>query len=287
MASATIATNGERTLRGGNFYGAIAGRVEQHDAIFTDLQHTEPRKLPSHAHEMPFFWLMLGGDYAERYGRQMVQARPFTFAFRPAGVPHQDEIGPRGVRLFGIEVGPGWRKSLQADSGSLEVAQDSDGGELLWLGLKVYRATRGPVEAHDLVLESLLAELLGAVAHPRQAAGKAAPPWLGRVIEKLRAECCQRVTLDDLAREAGVHPVHLSRVFRRCTGRGIGEHVHQLRIRAACEQMLEPGKPLAEISLETGFADQSHFTRAFRRVAGISPGAFRTALSPHPPRAPG
>jgi AraC family transcriptional regulator len=279
MGKAEAETGGERTLRGGSFYGAIARRLEQHGAIFTDLRHTEPRKLPAHAHELPFFWLLLGGDYAERYGRQVAQAQPFTMAFRPAGVPHQDEIGPRGVRLFGIEVGPGWSKRLQADSGSLEAAQDSEGGELLWLGLKVYRATRGPVEEHDLVLESLLAELLGAVAHPRRAAGKGAPPWLARVVENLRAECCRRLTLDGLAREAGVHPVHLSRVFRRCTGRGIGEYVHRLRIRAACEQMLEPEKPLAEIALEAGFADQSHFTRAFRCVTGMSPGAFRAGIS--------
>jgi AraC family transcriptional regulator len=278
MARAETQSSGEQTLGGGRFYGAIARRLEQHDAIFTDLHHSAPRKLPSHAHEMPFFWLMLGGDYAELYGREVVQARPFTFAFRPAGVPHQDEIGPRGVRLFGIEVGAGWRGSLQADSGSLGVARDDEGGELLWLGLKIYRATRGAVEAHDLVLESLLAELLGAVAHPRQATGKTAPPWLGRVMEKLRAECCQRLRLEELAREAGVHPVHLSRVFRKCTGRGIGEYVHRLRVRAACEQMLEAERPLAEISLAAGFADQSHFTRAFRRVTGTTPGAFRTRL---------
>jgi len=74
--------------------------------------------------------------------------------------------------------------------------------------------------------------------------------------------------------------VHLSRIFRRCNGEGIGEYVHRLRIRSACEQMLTPRKSLAEISLETGFADQSHFTRVFRRITGMSPGAFRKLVTP-------
>jgi len=63
-------------------------------------------------------------------------------------------------------------------------------------------------------------------------------------------------------------------------GEGIGEYVHRMRVRAACEQMLAPQRSLAEISLATGFADQSHFTRVFRRVTGMSPGAFRKLVTP-------
>jgi len=79
--------------------------------------------------------------------------------------------------------------------------------------------------------------------------------------------------------------VHLSRVFRKCVGEGIGEYVHRLRVRAACEQILEPEISIAEVSLALGFADQSHFTRAFRRVTGMTPAAFRSSLmSPLPGR---
>ena len=101
------------------------------------------------------------------------------------------------------------------------------------------------------------------------------PAMAGPRVDDVKSQFCDRLTLEELAREAGVHPVHLSRVFRKCEGEGIGEYVHRLRIRAACEQMFAPQKSLAEIGLETGFADQSHFTRAFRRITGMSPGAFR------------
>jgi AraC-like DNA-binding protein len=72
--------------------------------------------------------------------------------------------------------------------------------------------------------------------------------------------------------------VHLSRVFRKCTGEGIGEYVHRLRIRAACEQILQPEISIAEVSLALGFSDQSHFTRAFRRVTGMTPAVFRLQM---------
>ena len=130
-------------------------------------------------------------------------------------------------------------------------------------------------------MESLLSELLRLVAcQPERCT--VAPFWLRRIREKLNVEFCQRITMDDLAREAGVHPVHLSRVFRRFIGKGIGEYVHRLRIREACELMFDPEQSLADISCETGFADQSHFTRTFHSITGSSPGAFRALLNRQP-----
>lgn len=270
---------GQHALGAGTFYGAVQNRREQCGAIFTDLRHTSPRKLPSHSHELPFFALLMEGLYAERYGRQDRQFRPFTVHFRPAGVPHQDEVGPPGVRFFEIEIRPAWRNRLQDCSAALDVARDDcGGGELLWLSMKLFRELQAG-EADDLSVESLLAELMAAAARMPQEGKLKRPVWLCRVIERLAAEFSERLTLDELSREAGVHPVHLSRVFRKYVGEGIGEHVHRLRVRAACEQMRVPEMTIAEISLATGFADQSHFTRAFRRVVGTTPMAFRSQLS--------
>ena len=281
MARSAQSSGSEQRMTGGSFYGGIASRQVVDGAIFTELHHAQARKLPAHSHELPFFCLFFGGDYGEKYGRRDLQFRPFTFAFRPAGVPHQDEVGPRGARMFGIEINRDVQQSLQSASGNLSVAYDFEGGELLWLGLKLYSETRALLGAHDLQVESLVSELVGRVACKPERCS-AAPFWLRRIREKLNAEFRERITMDDLAREAGVHPVHLSRVFRRITGKGIGEYVHRLRIREACERMLDPEYSLADISCETGFADQSHFTRTFHAITGTSPGAFRARIGQHP-----
>ena len=288
MANTDSETGCEQALRAGSFYGAVEAKHEQCGAIFTNLRHASPRKLPSHSHELPFFALLLDGEYGERYQRQERQFRPFTIHFRPAGIPHQDEVGPHGVRFFEIEIRPSWRQRLADCSAALDLAHDDcQGGPLLWLGMKMYREFQGTNAADDLVIESLLAEMLAHVARMRREGGAHPPAWLRRIIEKLTAEYSERLTLDELSREAGVHPVHLSRVFRKCLGVGIGEHVHRLRIRAACEQMLVPEISMAEISLAAGYADQSHFTRAFRRATGMTPAAFRSAgVSPATQTAP-
>jgi AraC family transcriptional regulator len=279
----TMAANDSEALRAGTFYGSVEGKHEQCGAIFTNLRHASPRKLPAHAHELPFFALLLEGQYGERYQREDRQFRPFTIHFRPAGVPHQDEIGPRGVRFFETEIRPIWRRRLADCSAALDLAHDDcKGGPLLWLGMKLFRELQDGA-AEELCVETLLAEMLSQVARQvartRREHITQPPPWLGRVVDKLAAEYCQRLTLDELGREAGVHPVHLSRVFRKFAGQGIGEYVHRLRIRAACEQMLAPELSTAEISLTSGFADQSHFTRSFRRLTGITPSAFRMQVA--------
>lgn len=108
MTNAQKTSDPNQTLGGGQFFGAIQRKQECHGAIFTDLRHDSPRRLPLHSHELPFFALLLGGLYGERYGRQQKQFGPFTLTFRPAGIPHQDEIGPHGVRFFEIELRPAW-----------------------------------------------------------------------------------------------------------------------------------------------------------------------------------
>jgi AraC family transcriptional regulator len=270
---------GVEQLGGGSFYGAVQSKQELADVIFTDLHHRTARKMPLHSHELPFFALILDGNYIERYGRHQNQFGPFTLSFRPAGIPHQDEVGPRGVKFFEMEIRPEWNKRFRACGGNLDFPlDDCGGGSLLWLALRLFRETRATVPAGDLCIEGLVAELLASVTQMPTEKAKDAPSWLGRVIDKIEAQHCEKLTLAELSAEAGVHPVHLSRVFRKCKRDGIGDYIRRLRIKAACEKMLTSESTLADISFDTGFADQSHFTRVFRGFTGMSPEKFRRIL---------
>jgi AraC family transcriptional regulator len=76
----------------------------------------------------------------------------------------------------------------------------------------------------------------------------------------------------------GVHPVHLASTFRqhyRCT---IGEYVRHLRIEFACRMISSSEASLADIALAAGFFDQSHFSKAFKQLTGMTPSQFRTSI---------
>ncbi|MGH7630000.1 MAG: helix-turn-helix transcriptional regulator [Gemmatimonadales bacterium] len=72
-----------------------------------------------------------------------------------------------------------------------------------------------------------------------------------------------------------IHPVHLAREFSRRKGCTFGEFVRSLRITAACDQLRNSRKSIAEIAADTGFADQSHLTRALRNHIGMTPARYR------------
>jgi AraC-like DNA-binding protein len=98
-------------------------------------------------------------------------------------------------------------------------------------------------------------------------------PALRRACEMLGDEVAGNVTLDELALAAGVSRHRLSRLFR--TAYGMPPHRFQLahRLRVA-RRMLERGVDVAEVAQATGFFDQSHLHRHFRRTLGMTPARY-------------
>ena len=145
-------------------------------------------------------------------------------------------------------------------------------GRTYALALRLYRELEDgdglPADTEGLVFE-LLAGLL-----PREA-GRPRPPWIETALEALRSEYPRRLTLVELARQLRLHPVYLSRAFRDHTGSSFSRCVTEARVRYAARRLEDPSASLAEIALDAGFTDQSHFTRVFKRETGTTPGAYR------------
>jgi len=89
----------------------------------------------------------------------------------------------------------------------------------------------------------------------------------------LHAHTEARVTLDDLAQEAGLSPYHLARLFRAAYGLPPHKYLEGLRVRRA-ESLIRAGLPLAEVALAAGFSSQSHLNRSFKQVLGVTPGGY-------------
>ena len=84
----------------------------------------------------------------------------------------------------------------------------------------------------------------------------------------------ERFTLDDLARQAGVSRFHFARLFRVSIGDSPMAYLLKSRIERAKQMLLQDDRPVCEIAAALGFCDQSHLTRTFRRMTGLTPREF-------------
>ena len=86
------------------------------------------------------------------------------------------------------------------------------------------------------------------------------------------------ITRDRVARAAGAHPNHLSRLFREHGDRTFTEYLTELRLQRAAELLRNPQMPVKEIVEESGFGHSSQFHRCFRRRYGVSPRDYRAGM---------
>ena len=83
----------------------------------------------------------------------------------------------------------------------------------------------------------------------------------------------ENVSLIQLAEVSDLSPFHLTRIFSQTVGLPPHAYLTQVRISRA-KSLLQQGWSIAQVAFETGFADQSHLTRHFKRIVGVTPGQF-------------
>ncbi len=85
----------------------------------------------------------------------------------------------------------------------------------------------------------------------------------------------ERITLDEVARHAGLSPHHFSRSFRHATGITLSDYINRSRIEAARQLLLKADARVSEIAFEIGYQSLSQFNRSFLRITGRSPMEYR------------
>ncbi len=97
-------------------------------------------------------------------------------------------------------------------------------------------------------------------------------------IDYIHAHLERHLTLLGIAEVAGLSQYYFSRLFKQATGLTVHQYVTQRRIERGKQLLKQRHLSLSDIAVLCGFADQSHFTKVFRKVVGISPTAYREEL---------
>lgn len=239
--------------------------------------YTVNSKSELHSHENARFVFVLRGAFTEEYERQKRECRSMTMIVRPPLEKHSENYHGKGIICLSVDVQPQWMEHLRQYDIYLEHSADFRGANLSALIIKLSDEFVMTDDASSLAVEALLLEIAIEVSRQKKrlTAENKAPRWLSDARDFIHTEYTLNPTINSIAMAANIHPVHLSRTFRRYYGCTIAEYIRRLRVESAGLALVNSNKTLAEIAASAGFSDQSHFSNIFKRLMKVTPAEYR------------
>ena len=231
--------------------------------------------LSRHRHTDAYLSFILAGTYTEKYLGRQCFCDEGSLRFLPPGEMHENEY-VSSARCLLVKLEQLALARLGEHAPVLSAPGEVQGIAPAWLATRLYREFLAEDDVAPLAIEGILLEILAESARAIGDTGASnAPRWLRKVREALDDSYLQSPSLADLSAIAGVHPVHLSREFRKHYHSTIGEFIRKRRIEKASNLLSNSDMPLSEIALTCGFSDQSHFSAMFKSHSGLTPAKFR------------
>jgi AraC family transcriptional regulator len=195
--------------------------------------------------------------------------------FCPAGELHTTECEKGSISLA-LELEPGWLERF-GEVSLPEAPTVLDLGALTGAMQRLHSEFHANDSCSAIALEGMVLEVVAMVLRSRFECETRPPRWLMEAREIIDTSYLDQITISGVASRVQVHPVHLATTFRHKFGEGIVDYIRARRIEFASRLLTDSTEPLASIALAAGFCDQSHFSRIFKRVTGLTPAEYRSA----------
>jgi AraC family transcriptional regulator len=243
------------------------------DNVYLQGHHAE-----SHAHESPFLAITVAGHSMSRVSAAEVPTGAGDIHFIPAGWNHSHRAATT-VRAVTIDILPGYADALGEMGANLKAPALSSHPKASQLAEQLRAELLNPDPLSPMQIDAIIMELsVLLIRNSRREGQGTAPGWLERLVRDVQDRYRDDITLNELAAEARVHPVHVSRAFRKHYGETLGAYVRRLRIREARRLLESTSRPIRDVAVEVGYHDESHFARAFKDGVGATPGHYRRIL---------
>ncbi|MDF2192794.1 AraC family transcriptional regulator [Paraflavitalea sp. CAU 1676] len=260
----------------GQFYGTTNERVDLQGITLTDTEYTAER-VPWHFHENNYFTFILEGGMTEVNKQRVYECAAGDLLFHNWQDAHYNIASRHYTRGFHVEISNQWLAHF-------EPAQTIAEGSLCitdpLIKKRMYQLVREMKlegRAGGVVVDALMLEVFSLLGKSSAIEKDRKPKWVVQLEAMLR-ESREDWSLTALAQAVNVHPVHLSRHFSKYFGMTLGDYLRTVKLQRAITLLPREDLSLTDISLECGFADQSHFIRSFKAHYAVTPLHYRRFL---------
>jgi AraC family transcriptional regulator len=257
-------------------YGKSIKNWTTADFIIQENLYPPGFRTRSHATENAVLYFVLRGSYTENYAKDSKIRTARTLVFDPPDLAHSTSYHDDGASILRILVNSSRFDPLAAQLpklGPCEFKNDI----LVWLATKLYHECHSSDPVSSVVVDGIALEILGGVLRNSVRPSHSVPVWLTEARDFIHARFNEAISLGEIAETVKIHPVYLATEFHRRYGWTIGDYVRHLRIQRTMHELTSSDVPLAVIALNAGFSSQSHFSRIFKRLVGVSPGQYRAS----------
>lgn len=259
------------------------------------VTHTFTSPIGPHAHFEHVISYYFGGHARCRIGVQSVEFETGNIGLLNSGELHEDFVLPEHRDYLMVGLKQDFLRELLRDCGSSTEHPPHFSVPKLENDTKIRRICEEICAENDsnqlgreVALRSLVTELavhvlrrfLASPSMDTTPSDIRALRWqIRKAVEYLQDTFTEEFDLDRVAEAANLSKYHLDRVFKRATGLRPRTYVAMLRVDRAKVFLAQSPRSIADIALDLGFADQSHFSNVFKQFSGFSPRAYRIAVS--------
>ncbi|MGC4042673.1 MAG: AraC family transcriptional regulator [Armatimonas sp.] len=266
------------TLSAGIFLGESQPLIRTEGLELTWSVYRNQFEMPWHTHDITTLYVHVRGQHTDICESGEFDQPALSVSLHPREVAHRSHIPQQCMAGLNVSLSRAWLECCGLSEAQIGHFAVQIHPLLCRSALSLLiRATASTAESKSdtsAEIESQTLEILSFFGQ-ESPTERSTPRWLRRAEEHLRATYRGPIRLAHIAKEAGVHPVHLARTFRHWHHCTVLEFVHLLRLREVTGLLLY-GMPAALAAREVGFADQAHMIRSFRRQAGVPPGALKS-----------
>lgn len=265
-------------LQSGQHYGVNKRTIRLRDCILTEDAYAPHVVVPWHYHENPYFFYHLRGSLTEVNKKKSLICTPGTVLFHHWQEAHYNTKFTSNAGFLHIDFQKSWFERCGINQDFIKGSSHLENPLLKSHFRRICTEMTVNDDATKISIEGLLLQVFSEMLRLTQKQSSKIPSWVNKVKEITHELAMEKITLEFLSAQTGLHPVYLSREFPKYFAATFGEYIRSIKLEKATDLIINTRRPLGSIAYECGFSDQSHLIRTFRQKNGISPLQYRKKI---------